>query len=658
MGDYEEPISDYGSDTSKYDFEELESLRIQKGKEVNDKLSHYKELDKSMRFKDLEEAKKVMNFYAIANSKSLKLRKSDKIRVRYRCVVDCPFVCLISEDKKGLGFKIKTLKTRHNCEDAFENPRAKTKTLAKYFRSKVQNNLKYKIKDMKLDLKNQFLLNVHNSTLKRAKRMALQQLQGIFLDDYNILKAYTNEIRERNHGSNMVINLSKDAMAKGKRRFLRMYICFNAMKLGFKEGLRPVIGLDRTFLKGYCNGQLLVVVAQDWSIGSSKNCPPLSNHRFCVRHIEANRNQLKSLGELSVDASKELLRYPPQNWCMSYFDTLCKYQMMDNNFTKSFNSWILEARGKLILKMLEDIRIKVMNRLREKEEEARTWGDEFSPNCMKLYAAYLKVANLCTVHFNGKTGYEVSEGDDRHRVNLVEKKCTCRSWQLTGIPCPHAIRALKYKIEDPMTEISWWHNKEAYLVTYRAKLMLVKGEKFWKVLPEHAMDPPPLAKTVGRPKVKRNRENDEANKRQRDWTASRRGTRMACSICGELDHNSRTCKVGVEGNIEDVSCSAPQPTQPTQEGEHESEFVFMPTPRVPRHKTEPFGDGSEHESGPALMPKIISEDQTRLLMRQQQLTSEETRVISFGGDHTGVSYPTDLPYSPTKLTWKGKEVVT
>ncbi|XP_019239421.1 PREDICTED: uncharacterized protein LOC109219414, partial [Nicotiana attenuata] len=273
---------------------------------------------------------------------------------------------------------------------------------------------------------------------------------------------------------------------------------------------------------------------------------PLSNHRFCVRHIEANwskririsgemkkylwwsawstyeedfKDQLKNLGELSVDAAKELLRYPPQNWCRSYFDTLCKNQMVDNNFTASFNSWILVARGKPILKMLEDIRIKVMNRLREKEEEARTWGGEFSPNCMKLYAAYLKVANLCAVHFNGETGYEVSEGGDRHTVNLVEKKCTCRSWQLTGIPCPHTIRALKYEREDPMTEISWWHSKEAYLMTYRAKLMPVRGEKFWKVLPEHAMDPPPLANIVGRPKVKRNRKKDEANKRQGDWAA-------------------------------------------------------------------------------------------------------------------------------------------
>ncbi|XP_016499010.1 uncharacterized protein LOC107817656 [Nicotiana tabacum] len=170
------------------------------------------------------------------------------------------------------------------------------------------------------------------------------------------------------------------------------------------------------------------------------------------------------------------------------------------------------------------------------------------------------------------------------------------------------------------------------MTTYRAKLMHVRGEKFWKVLPGHTMEPPPLAKIIRRPKIKRNREKDEANKRQGEWVESRRGTRMTYNICGELDYNSRTCKVGVEGNVE--------------------EFVFMPTPRVPRHQTEPFGDGSEHESDPALMFKIISEDQTRLLIRQNQLMSAGTRVISFRGDHTSVNYPADLPYSPTKIIKK------
>ncbi|KAG5591342.1 hypothetical protein H5410_041856 [Solanum commersonii] len=45
-------------------------------------------------------------------------------------------------------------------------------------------------------------------------------------------------------------------------------------------------------------------------------------------------------------------------------------------------------------------------------------------------------------------------------------------------------------------------------------------------------------------------------------------------------------------------------------------------------------------------------------MRMNQQRATGNRVISFRGDHAGISEPTDLPYSPTNLTWKGKEAVT
>lgn len=49
---------------------------------------------------------------------------------------------------------------------------------------------------------------------------------------------------------------------EGKRKFLRMYLCFNALKEGWKGDLRPLIGLDETFLKGKCKGMLLVAIEQ------------------------------------------------------------------------------------------------------------------------------------------------------------------------------------------------------------------------------------------------------------------------------------------------------------------------------------------------------------------------------------------------------------
>lgn len=118
---------------------------------------------------------------------------------------------------------------------------------------------------------------------------------------------------------------------------------------------------------------------------------------------------------------------PPKSWCRAYFDIVCKNPTVENNMTESFNSWILEARFKPIIKMLEDIRIKVMNRLGEQEDFVMKWTSDFSPKSFKLYNEYMKITQICRIDCNGDNGYEVTEGDNRHIVNLRVKRCTCRA---------------------------------------------------------------------------------------------------------------------------------------------------------------------------------------------------------------------------------------
>ncbi|PHU14948.1 40S ribosomal protein S13 [Capsicum chinense] len=171
---------------SDYDSEELKFFRKEKHGEVNDQLDMFLELEKGMCFKNLKEAKRVVNFYSIANKKGLQVDKSDTTRLRYMCDVGCPFECLISEDKKNQGFKIKTLNTNHTCLSAFQNRRATQDALAHYFKKKIQNNPKYK---------------------------------GSYIDEFNKLKAYAQELRESNPATDVIINISKEALNQGKRRY-------------------------------------------------------------------------------------------------------------------------------------------------------------------------------------------------------------------------------------------------------------------------------------------------------------------------------------------------------------------------------------------------------------------------------------------------------
>ena len=86
-------------------------------------------------------------------------------------------------------------------------------------------------------------------------------------------------------------------------------------------------------------------------------------------------------------------------------------------------------------------------------------GRGLSPNCMQMFEVNRTLSNDCLIRFNGDEGYEVDERDDRHRVMIREKQCTCRRWELTDIPCEHAIPALRHARVDPISQISRYYHK-------------------------------------------------------------------------------------------------------------------------------------------------------------------------------------------------------
>ena len=116
---------------------------------------------------------------------------------------------------------------------------------------------------------------------------------------------------------------------------------------------------------------------------------PKAEHRACAKHMYANwskklkcgelqlqfwkavwstfekefTNNMKKMGEISPNATSDLVAYPPNTWCRAYFRTRSKSWVVDNNFTKSFNAWINDARYRPIMSIMEMIRIKTINML-------------------------------------------------------------------------------------------------------------------------------------------------------------------------------------------------------------------------------------------------------------------------------------------------------
>ncbi|XP_060198705.1 uncharacterized protein LOC132627395 isoform X2 [Lycium barbarum] len=175
------------------------------------------------------------------------------------------------------------------------------------------------------------------------------------------------------------------------------------------------------------------------------------------------------------------------------------------------------------------------------------------------------------------------------------------------------------------------------------------------------MEPPEIVKLVGRPKTKRNREPDEASLRKRAWKKSRKGTLMRCNKCGDFNHNEHEGGEISQGRKKKTSSQRSR----SQAGQNSTQSVNLEyeaetaTQQSQTQQSTAYGPEIGNEEDPPLRPMVISETQAMLERRSQRVAATTGNMeIAFKGDARGVSIPSDLSYSPKKITWKGKEAVT
>ena len=123
-------------------------------------------------------------------------------------------------------------------------------------------------------------------------------------------------------------------------------------------------------------------------------------------------------------------------------------------------------------------------------------------------------------------------------MDIVNRRCSCRSWQLRGIPCPHGVAALHYKNLEPIHYVASCYSKETYLSTYAHFIQPMNNMKMWSTSNNPIVKPPKIRKLPGRPVKVRRKEADESRKTGK---LSKRGVVMTCSKYGKQGHNKRGC---------------------------------------------------------------------------------------------------------------------
>ncbi|XP_075633723.1 uncharacterized protein LOC142606224 [Castanea sativa] len=447
------------------------------------------------------------------------------------------------------------------------------------------------------------------SQVYRSRKAARGLITGNEEAQYGLLRDYAKMIRRTGVGSKVILQTELEN-ENAESKFKRMYIRYNAQKVGFLGGCRPFVGLDGCHLKGRFGGQLLSATAKD---GNDNIFPaimvvveqetkdnwiwfleqfaddisrpeelnlglllamgtlfPTMEHRYCVKYIYNNfkvnhkgmefksvlwrcagttsarefEREMKHLKSLDEEAWKCLADIEPAQWTRTHFSSRALTDCLVNNLSESFNSMIVKARDKPILSMLKWIRVRLMTRLYIKKIDIEKYGGKLCPSKQdKLEKLKLESKNFCAMP-SGRFVYEVDNGRESHVVDLVQRTCSCRAWDLTGIPCKHGVAAIFVNREKLEDYIYPCYYKDAFVETYKTPIPPMSSQSEWMSSGQPKPVAPIIYKLPGRLPMKRKRDADEP---RNPYKVSRSNKPVKCGRCQKEGHNARGCKANVTG---------------------------------------------------------------------------------------------------------------
>ncbi|GJZ18808.1 mutator type transposase [Tanacetum coccineum] len=260
---------------------------------------------------------------------------------------------------------------------------------------------------------------------------------------------------------------------------------------GFKAGKRDLLGLDRCFMSRPFPMQILTVVGVDLNnddlelfrnsnftfvtdrqkgiIPALAETFPAAEHRYCLKHIYDNmklqwRGQLfkdllwrcatattmthfnrlmEELKQTNKDVYDWLKDILPHHWARSHFSARPYCDVLLNNMCEVLNRQLLDGRDKPIITCLEFIREYLMKRIVIVQKVIGKSKGPLTPKATKILELIKKQASQQSISWNGGILYQsTGQYGEQCMVYVEDKSCSCRKWDLTGIPCKHAVAAI------------------------------------------------------------------------------------------------------------------------------------------------------------------------------------------------------------------------
>ncbi|GJY68308.1 mutator type transposase [Tanacetum coccineum] len=127
---------------------------------------------------------------------------------------------------------------------------------------------------------------------------------------------------------------------------------------------------------------------------------------------------------------------------------------------------------------------------------------------------------------------------DQCVVNLQQRVCSCRKWEVSGLPCKHAVAAIHNMAENGMNvglPKVWVHPSyrlDTWKQQYSFKVNPLSGRNFWELKQwPTTLLPPKIPPQIGRPPKKRRKSAIEIEEMVRGGKLSKKGQTVTCFNC-------------------------------------------------------------------------------------------------------------------------------
>ncbi|GJZ15993.1 mutator type transposase [Tanacetum coccineum] len=454
----------------------------------------------------------------------------------------CPWTMLITFTKE-CRWEVRTLIEDHTCIQSRAIKACTSRFLADHVIKSLASNPDIPVRAVQDQMQKQFEVGVLKMEAFRTKRIASDIMTGSYREQYSLLREYAQELINQNPGTTVRIDVHQEPNPESlTRTFRRVYMCLGALKQGFRACRREILGLDGCFMSGPWPGQTLTTVGVDsnngiypvayaiveaeskaswcWflnllgeDLGIEANFNytfifdrqkgliqaiasvfPSAEHRYSKATSEGEfKKKMGELKSFNSDAYDWLLKIPLEQWSKAYFSGRAKCDLLINNICEVFNRQLVDGRDQPIITCLEYIREYLMKRIMVVQKVIAKTVRPLTPSVTKM------------------------------------------KWELTGIPCKHAMDAI-YNMSENSVGVGipeqWVHaayRLETWEHVYSFKVNPCNGRDMWPVVESRIVIIPPLYKPlIGRPSKKRKKLNDEI------------ASQSASS--GNVGHNRKGCR--------------------------------------------------------------------------------------------------------------------